>query len=192
MVFWSILTEVYRKLNILNLIYKANYSPKTARKIYNKADKMRDKKWVLEHRGGTLKIEQQKQLMKWAIDCVNHLLPLLNNNINEKIINAINTGNNWIIGKAKTGDAIKVSREIIKYVKTLNNELEIAITRAAGHAAATAHMADHSMGSVYYGLRAIKINGGSINSELNWQIEQIPGGIKELVIDGLKNKGIIE
>jgi hypothetical protein len=152
---------------------------------------MRDKKWVLEHRGGSLKIEQQKLLMKWAINCVNHLLPLLDNNINEKIIDALNTGNNWIIGKAKTGDAINVSREIIKYVKTLHNELEIAITRDAGHAVATAHMADHSMGSVYYGLKAIKIHGGSIDAELNWQIEQIPGEIKELVIDGLKKKGII-
>ena len=152
---------------------------------------MRDKKWVLEHRGGLLEIDQQKQLMKWSIECVNHLLPLLNNNINEKIINAITIGNNWIIGKANTGDAIKMSREIIKYVRTLNNELEILITRAAGHAVATAHMADHSMGSVYYGLKAIKINGGSIDSELNWQIEQIPSEIKELVINGLKNKGII-
>jgi len=26
---------------------------------------MRDKKWVLENRDGSLKIEQQKQLMKW-------------------------------------------------------------------------------------------------------------------------------
>jgi hypothetical protein len=153
---------------------------------------MRDKKWVLEYRGGSLKIEQQKQLMKWAIDCVNHLLPLLNNNINEKIINAINIGNDWIIGKAKTGDAINISREIIKYVKTLDNKLEIAITRAVGHAVATAHMADHSMGAVYYGLKAIKINDGSIDSEFNWQIEQIPSEIKELVINGLKNKGIIK
>jgi hypothetical protein len=102
---------------------------------------MKDKKWVLEHRGGTLKIEQQKQLMKWAIDCVNHLLPLLDNKINDKITGAINIGNNWIIGKAKTGEAINISREIIKYVKTLDNELEIKITRAVGHAVATAHMA---------------------------------------------------
>ena len=153
---------------------------------------MRDKKWMLEHRGGYLKIEQQKQLMKWAIDCVTHLLPLLNNNVNEKIINAIHTGNNWIIGKTKTGDAINVSHEVIKYTKTLDNELEIAITRAAGHAVATAHMADHSMGTVYYGLKAIKISGGLIDSELNWQIEQIPGAIKGLVITGLKNKGIIK
>ena len=75
---------------------------------------MRDKNWVLEHRGGSLKIDQQKQLMKWSIECVNHLLPLLNNNINEKITNAITVGNNWITGKATTGDAIKSAREIIK------------------------------------------------------------------------------
>jgi len=153
---------------------------------------MRDKKWVLEHRGGTLKIEQQKLLMKWAFDCVNHLLPLLNNNINEYIINAIDIGDNWIIGKVNTGSAIKISREIVKYVKTLNNELEILITRAAGHAVATAHMADHSMGPVYYGLKAIKFVKGSIDSELKWQIDQIPEEIKELVINGLKNKGIIK
>ena len=153
---------------------------------------MRDKNWVLEHRGGSLKIDQQKQLMKWSIECVNHLLPLLNDNINEKIMEAITIGNNWIIGKANTGDAIKISREIIKYVRTLNNELEILITRAAGQAVATAHMADHCMGPVYYGIKAIKINGGSIDSEIKWQIGQLPDNIRELVVNGLKNKGIIK
>jgi hypothetical protein len=54
---------------------------------------MRDKKWILEYRGGCLNKEQQKQLMKWDINCVKHLLPLLNNNINEKITDAINIGN---------------------------------------------------------------------------------------------------
>ena len=153
---------------------------------------MRDKKWVLEHRGGTLKIEQQKLLMKWSIDCLEHLLPLLNNNINENINNAINIGKNWINGEASTGNAINISREIIKYIKTLNNELEILMTRAAGHAFATAHMVDHSMGPIYYWLKAIKFVGGTIDSELKWQIDQIPEEIKELVINGLKNKGIIK
>ena len=153
---------------------------------------MRDKKWVLEHRGGLLKIDQQKQLMKWSIECVNRLLPLLNGNINEKIINAINIGNNWIIGKAKTGDTIKSAREILKYVRTLDNGLEIAITRAAGHAVATAHMADHSMGTVKYSLDAIKIIGGSIEKEVKWQIMNIPNEIEGLVLEGLVNKGIIK
>ena len=152
---------------------------------------MRDKKWILEHRGGCLSNEQHKQLMKWAINCVNHLLPLLNNNINEKIKETINIGNDWINEKAKTIDAINKSREIIKYVKTLDNELEITITRAAGHALATAHMADHSMGPVFYGLKAIKITGGSIESEINWQKKNISNDIKELVLEGLKNKNII-
>ena len=152
---------------------------------------MRDKKWVLEYRGGLLKIEQQKQLMKWTIESVNNLLQLLNGNVNEKIINAINTGNNWIIGKAKTGDAIKSAREILKYVRTIDNELEIAITRAAGHAVATAHMADHSMGAVKYGLDAIKIIGVSIEKEVEWQIKNIPNELKGLVLEGLINKKII-
>jgi hypothetical protein len=152
---------------------------------------MRDKKWVLEHRGGLLKVNEQKQLMKWALECVNHLLPLLNGSINDKITNAITAGNNWITGKATTGDAIKSAREILKYVRTLDNELEIAITRAAGHAVATAHMADHSMGPVKYSLVAIKIVGGSIEKEVKWQIENIPNELKGLVLEGLINKKII-
>jgi hypothetical protein len=152
---------------------------------------MRDKKWILEHRGGCLNKDQQKQLMKWAINCVNHLLPLLNNNINKEITDAINIGNEWINEKAKTIEAINKSREINKYVKTLNNELEIAITRAAGHAVASAHMADHSLGTVYYGLKAVKITGGSVESEINWQINYIPNDLKKLVLEGLKNKKII-
>jgi hypothetical protein len=153
---------------------------------------MRDKTWVLEHRGGTLKKEQQKELMKWAIACVNHLLPLLGNKTNEKIIDAINTGNNWILEKAKTGDAMKSAREILKYVRTLDDELEIAVTRAAGHAVATAHMADHSLGPVKYGLDAVKISGGSVEKEVEWQIANIPDELKGLVLEGLINKNLIK
>jgi hypothetical protein len=53
-------------------------------------------------------------------------------------------------------------------------------------------MTDHSMGAVYYGLKAIKITGGSIESEINWQIKHIPNGIKKLMLEGLKNKKIIK
>jgi hypothetical protein len=153
---------------------------------------MRDKNWIAEHRGGILKKEQHKGLMKWSIACVNHLLPLLNNNINEKIMNAINVGNNWVNENAKTGEAIKASREILKYVRTLDNKLEVAITRAAGHAVATAHMADHSMGPVKYGLEAIKIIGESVELELEWQIKHIPNELKEIVLEGLVNKRILK
>jgi hypothetical protein len=151
---------------------------------------MRNKKWVAEHRGGALKIEQHKQLMKWALDCIEHLLPLLKNNINSEIKNAMIIGDKWINGNVTTGDAINCSRKIIKYVRALDNKLEIAITRAAGHAVATAHMADHSMGVVYYGQKAMETAGGSTDSELKWQIEHIPDELKKLVLDGLVKKRV--
>jgi hypothetical protein len=153
---------------------------------------MRDKKWVLEHRGGILSIEKQKILMKWAIHCVVHLFPLLNNNINEKIIEAINIGNNWIIGQVKTGEAIKTAREIIKYIKTLDNKLEVAITRDAGHAVSTAHMADHAMGPVKYGLDAIKIIKKKKKKEIEWHINNFPIELKEQIMEGLLNKKIFK
>ncbi|MDR1073720.1 MAG: hypothetical protein LBL45_08620 [Treponema sp.] len=94
---------------------------------------MRDKNWAVEHRQGILSIEQHKQLMKWTIHCVDHLSPLSNNNINEKMENAIHIGNKKIDGSTKTGYTMKAAREIIKFVKNIDNKREVAITRAAGH-----------------------------------------------------------
>jgi hypothetical protein len=53
-------------------------------------------------------------------------------------------------------------------------------------------MADHSLGTVYYGLKAVKITGGSVEFEINWQINHIPNDIKKMVLEGLKNKEIIK
>jgi hypothetical protein len=53
-------------------------------------------------------------------------------------------------------------------------------------------MADHSLGTVYYGLKAVKITGGSVESEINWQVKNMPNDIKKLVLEGLKNKKIIK
>ena len=47
------------------------------------------------------------------------------------------------------------------------------------------------MGTVKYGLDAIKIIGGSIDEEVKWQIKNLPNELKGLVLEGLKNKNII-
>ncbi|MDR1220149.1 MAG: hypothetical protein LBK73_11170 [Treponema sp.] len=94
---------------------------------------MRDKNWAVEHREGILNIAQDRQLMKWTINCVDHLSPLSNNTINEEIENAIHIGNKKIDGSAQTGYAMKAAREIIKFVKNIDYKREVAITRAAGH-----------------------------------------------------------
>jgi len=62
----------------------------------------------------------------------------------------------------------------------------IAAARAAGHAVATAHMADHSLGPVIYGQKAIEAAGGSIDLERVWQLEHLPKEVRELVVSALK------
>ena len=68
------------------------------------------------------------------------------------------------------------------------NAASIAIARAAGHAVATAHMADHSVEAALYALKAVKNSGKSIDSERKWQDEQLPFEIKEPVLTTLSKK----
>jgi hypothetical protein len=51
-------------------------------------------------------------------------------------------------------------------------------------------MADHSLGPAWYGLRAVKAAGGSVEAERTWQNEQLPPAIKELVLSARKNRNI--
>ncbi len=45
--------------------------------------------FIAEHRGGPLTKENHRELMKWAIICAEHVLYLLNNEIDEKLIYAL-------------------------------------------------------------------------------------------------------
>jgi hypothetical protein len=66
---------------------------------------MRDKRFVAEHRGGPLKKEQHRQLIKWACDCVEHVLPLPGETIDERLLNAIHVAKEWEKGNATVGNA---------------------------------------------------------------------------------------
>jgi hypothetical protein len=64
----------------------------------------------------------------------------------------------------------------------------IAVARAAGHAVATAHSADHSLGPVIYGAKAVKAAGGSPDAERAWQLAQLPDELRELVTSALNRR----
>lgn len=143
---------------------------------------MRDKRFIAEHRGGPLKKEQHRQLIKWACVCVEHVLPLLDNNEDERLKNALVVAKEWAKGKATVGEAMKASLATHALARESLDPLIIAIARAAGHTVATAHMADHSLGGALYALKAIKSAGKSIDAERKWQNKQLPEEIKELVL----------
>ena len=72
-----------------------------------------------------------------------------------------------------------------------------AAARAAGHAVATAHMADHALGAVVYGVKAVKLAAPPAEAktagerEHQWQREHLPEAIRELVVSALEQKTVL-
>ncbi len=149
---------------------------------------MRDKRFIAKHRGGPLKKEQHYQLIKWACDCAEHVLHLFGEKIDDRLKNALNVAKEWKEGNASVGDARKAAVSAHALARKASNPIAIAVARSVGHAVATAHMADHSLGAAWYALKAVKNAGKSIEAEKKWQDEQLPPEIKEFVLTAKKRR----
>ncbi|MDD1774867.1 MAG: hypothetical protein LUQ24_05000 [Methanobacterium sp.] len=128
---------------------------------------MRDKRFIPEHRGGPLKKEQHYQLINWTCGCAEHVLPLLGEDIDGRLIHALNVGRSWAQGNASVGDARKTSVAMHALARESQDMMVIELGRAVGHAVATAHMADHSLVAALYALKAVKSAGKSVAAERN-------------------------
>ena len=151
---------------------------------------MRDKRFITKHRGGPLEKEQHYQLIKWACVCAENVLRLFGERIDERLQKALNMANDWKQGNASVGDARKASLDAIAVANESSNTTAIAVARSVGHAVATAHMADNSLGAALYALKAVKNAGKSIDAKRKWQDEQLPSEIKELVLTARKSRKI--
>lgn len=92
----------------------------------------------------------------------------------------------WRQGNASVGDARKASLGAITVANESSNPTTILVARSIGHAVATAHMADHSLGAAWYALKATKNAGKSPDAERKWQNEKLPPEIKDLVLSARK------
>jgi hypothetical protein len=63
-----------------------------------------------------------------------------------------------------------------------------AAARAAGHAVATAPVADHCLGAALYALKAVEAAGASADGERGRQVEQLPEEVRELVVSALASR----
>ena len=149
---------------------------------------MRDIRFIAEHRGGLLTKEKHGQLINWACDCAENVLPLFGEKLDGRLKNALLIAKEWAKGNASVGDARNASIKAIAVANESSNPIAIAVARSVGHAVATAHMADHSLGAALYALKAVKNAGKSIDTERKWQNEQLPSGIIELVITSRSKK----
>jgi len=153
---------------------------------------MRDKRFIAVHRGGLLSMEHHRQLIKWARGCAEHVFPLLNGNVDERLITALEVADRWRKGEVLTGEAMKASVAVHAAAREYIEPSSIFVARAVGHAVATAHMADHSLGGALYALKALQAAGKSIEEEKEWQLKQLqelPSDIAYLVKATMMKKG---
>jgi hypothetical protein len=120
--------------------------------------------------------------MQWACDCAEHVLHLYGNAIDERLMRALHVAREWKHGSASVGEARKAAVDAHAATREAVNPIAITVARCVGHAAATAHMADHCLGAAWYALRAVKAAGESIDAEMDWQNDQLPGEIADLVL----------
>jgi len=72
-----------------------------------------------------------------------------------------------------------------------------AVARASGHAVATAHMADHSLGAAAYAVMAVKRASPAPEADASgareeqWQRERLPEAARELVVTAQEQRSAL-
>lgn len=149
---------------------------------------MRDKRFIAEHRGGSLSVENHRQLAWWASECAWHVIPLLHEKPDPRIEQVLMTAKAWCDGSATVGDARQASLKAISLANESTNPVLVALARCAGHAAATAHMADHALEAAMYALKTVKLAGKPMEEEREWQNSQLTEEIRDLILSARQEK----
>jgi hypothetical protein len=145
---------------------------------------------VAAHRGGLLDEPTHRVLAYWAADCAEHVLALFTAEYpaDQRPARAIATARAWACGEASVGEAREAAYAAHAAARDATDKAAREVARAAGHAAATAHMADHELGAAFYAIKAVRLASSVSEAavagerECRWQREQLPQAIRELVL----------
>jgi hypothetical protein len=154
----------------------------------------RDPRFVATHRGGTLNEATHRLLAAWAADCAEHVLPLFvaANPDDDRPARAIATARAWARGEATVLEAREAAYAAHASARENTDPAAREVARAAGHAVATAHMADHELGGAYFAIRAVRAAsapGEAVEQgkhECRWQRDRLPEEIRELVLSDMR------
>lgn len=159
----------------------------------------RDRRFVAVHRGGPLDLARHRLLASWAADCAEHVLPLFSRRHpdDDRPRLAIEAARAWSRGEITVGEARAASVQAHAAARDASDDVARAVARACGHAVATAHMADHSLGPAFYGVRAVKLAFLPHDAEMaadrehQWQREHLPEAVRELVVSALEQGTVL-
>jgi hypothetical protein len=152
--------------------------------------KVRDPRFVTIRRGGVLTDSDHRLLALWAATCAEHVLHLFESvqpsDARPRL--AIAAARQWVRGETTWWQARIAAGHANGAARDLHGAPRHA-AYAAGQAAAVGHVAAHELGAAAYAIKAAcaAARAGEAESagraECQWQREQLPDPIRELVLD---------
>ena len=152
--------------------------------------KDRDPRFITIRRGGTLTDSDHRLLALWAAACAEHVLHLFESvqPSDPRPRQAIEQTRAWARGEITMSQARTAAGHAQAAARDMSGAARHA-AYAAGQAAAVAHVAAHELGAAAYAIKAVRAaapdgkeeNAGRL--ECQWQREQLPEAIRELVLD---------
>ncbi len=152
--------------------------------------KVRDPRLVTIRRGGTLTDSDHHLLALWAASCGEHVLGLFESARPEdpRPRQAIERARAWVRGEVTMTQARAAGGRAMGAARDLRGAPRYA-AYAAGQAAVVAHVAAHELGAAAYAIKAARAAAPLAEAEAvgrlecQWQRDQLPGAIRELVLD---------
>jgi Imm-5 like putative immunity protein len=159
--------------------------------------KDRDPRLITIRRGGTLTDEDHRLLAEWALLCAEHVLHLFEEQqpTDSRPRDAIDAGRGWIRGEVRMGDARGAAFQANAAARGMPDPAKFAAL-SAGQAAAVPHVAAHDLGAAAYAIRAAGASAAAgdadqARDEREWQRQQLPAAIRELVLDDQQRRSAI-
>ena len=154
--------------------------------------KVRDPRFVTIRRGGTLTDSDHQLLALWAAACAEHVLDRFESVRPEdtRPRQAIEQARAWVRGEVTMTQARTAAGHAMAAARDLRGAPRHA-AYAAGQAGAVAHVAAHELGAAAYAIKAARAGApdgdgggeGAGRLECQWQRDQLPEAIRELVLD---------
>ena len=143
----------------------------------------RDPRLVAVHRGGSLVEADHRLLSGWAADCAARVVPIFEaeNPSDSRPADAVATALAWAAGDGSMAQARAAAVAANAAARQATGAATFA-ARACGHAAATAHMADHELAAAFYALRAVDAMApDDVEAARSWQLQALPQPVADLV-----------
>lgn len=155
--------------------------------------KKRDPRFITVRRGGSLQDGDHHLLAAWAADCAQHVLHLFEEMQpnDERPRRAIAFVRAWARGEISMSQSRAAGGHAMAAARELSGAARYAAF-AAGQAAVVAHVAAHELGAAAYAIKAARAAALDRQAEeagrreCEWQRAQLPGEIRDLVLDDQK------